>query len=34
VVEFGIDFLQYPIDEARAMGLEQFEFSCDQRILG
>jgi hypothetical protein len=34
VVEFGIDLLQYPIDEARAMGLEEFEFSGDQGVLG
>jgi len=31
----GIDCWQkYPIEECRAMGLEQFEFACDQRILG
>jgi hypothetical protein len=31
----GIDCWQkYPIEEFGAMGSEEFEFSCDQRILG
>ena len=32
---FGIDFWRkYPIEEPREMGLDEFEFARDQRILG
>jgi len=34
VVGFRIDVLKYPIDKFRAMGLEEFEFSGDQGVLG
>jgi hypothetical protein len=34
VVCFGIDFCKYPIDQFREMGLDEFEFASDQRILG
>jgi len=34
VVGFAIDFLHYPIDEFRAMSLEEFEFPRDQGVLG
>jgi len=35
VVEFGIDFWRkYPIDKFRAMGLEEFDFSWVQGVLG
>jgi hypothetical protein len=34
VVCFGIDFCKYPIDQSREMGLDEFEFASDQRILG
>jgi hypothetical protein len=34
VVCFGIDFCKYPIDQSREMGLDEFEFARDQRILG
>jgi hypothetical protein len=34
VVEFGIDFLKYPIDKPREMGLDEFEFTGQKLILG
>jgi len=35
VVRFGIDFWQEdPIDKPRKVGLDEFEFSSDQLILG
>jgi len=29
VVKFGIGFSKYPIDKARAMGLDEFEFASE-----
>ena len=35
MVRFGIDFWRkYPIDQPREMGLDEFEFASEQRILG
>jgi len=35
VVGFGIDFWRkYPSDQPCKMGLDEFEFTSDQRILG
>jgi hypothetical protein len=35
VLGFGIDFgRKYPIDQLREMGLDECEFSRDQRIVG
>jgi hypothetical protein len=34
VVGFRINVLKYPIEEFRAMGLEEFEFPRDQGVLG